>query len=243
MNTIRIYRKYILLVLCMMLGILCPFNIHAEEYYWENPEKITSGDCRFPQGISNNNSSAVFWQEVDTSKSQVFISCAFKMADSTGKDYGWRYHRRFAGPFTYSGEVPDMYSAAMNANGKIVVSVLAESNVISVFTSNDGGASFVRNDFAKTDLPLVAPRVYAMNSGEFILFTSLGKDESFSMLSSKSRDGITWQNFSTFEPTKNLTNPFLPVLVSGDKGELLLFQAQLNSGTRLSYQLYATHSR
>ena len=243
MNTIRIYRKYILLVLCMMLGILCPFNIHAEEYYWENPEKITSGDCRFPQGISNNNSCAVFWQEVDTSKSQVFISCAFKMADSTGKDYGWRYHRRFAGPFTYSGEVPDMYSAAMNANGKIVVSVLAESNVISVFTSNDGGASFVRNDFAKTDLPLVAPRVYAMNSGEFILFTSLGKDESFSMLSSKSRDGITWQNFSTFEPTKNLTNPFLPVLVSGDKGELLLFQAQLNSGTRLSYQLYATHSR
>ena len=243
MNTIRIFKKQIFLITCILGVLLCTAGLTAEEYYWENPERITTGDSRFPQGISNNNSSAVFWQEVDKANSLVYISGAFKMADASGKDSGWRYQRKFAGPFSYSGEVPDMYSAAMNAQGKIVVSILAEPTVISVYTSSDGGASFVRNDFAKTELPLVAPRVYALRSGEFMLFTSLGKDESFSMLSSKSRDGITWQPFSNFEPTKNLTNPFLPVLVSGEKGELLLFQAQLNSGTRLSYQLYATHSR
>lgn len=243
MNRIRIIKKLFSLALFLAVLTMSAGKLYAEEYYWENPEQITTGDCRFPQAISNNNSCAIFWEEVDSGKSEVYLSAAFKMADSTGTDYGWRYRRRFAGPFSYSGAVPDMYSAAMNANGKVVVSVLAEPTMISVYTSNDGGVSFEQTDFQKTELPVVAPRIYALKSGEFILFTSLGKDEQFTMLSAQSRDGVQWSSFSNFEPTRNLSNPFLPVLVSSEKGELLFFQAQLNSGSRLSYQLYSTHSR
>lgn len=211
----------------------------AAQYYWENPLRITSTDSRFPQAVSNGNSSAVFWEEVDSSKSQIYLSAQIKFVSRDGQDYGYRTIRRFAGPFDYSGEVPDMFSASMNSGGRISVAVLSSSNEISVFTTSNYGTTFERTDLGKQELPLVAPRLYSLRTGEFILFASLGKDESFSMVYSKSHDGISWGAFVPFEPAKNLTNPFLPVLGNTDKGDLLLFQAQYNSGTRLSYQLYA----
>ncbi|MCR5613127.1 SpoIIE family protein phosphatase [Treponema sp.] len=244
MDKIRNFNKVgFLFILCALFSAVSGFELCAQDYYWENPEKISVNDSRFPIAVSNSNSCAVFWQEVDEKKSEVYISAAINMADSAGNDYGWKTKRRFAGPFSYAGAVPDLYSAAINNAGRICVTVLAESNMLSVFTSSDGGENFIRTDFARTELPVVAPRVYALKSGDFILFTSLGKNESFSMLYANSHDGIKWSSFSPFEPAKNLTNPFLPVLISSEKGELLLFQAQFNSGTRLSYQLYSTHSR
>lgn len=105
MNRIRIIKKLFSLALFLAVLTMSAGKLYAEEYYWENPEQITTGDCRFPQAISNNNSCAIFWEEVDSGKSEVYLSAAFKMADSTGTDYGWRYRRRFAGPFSYSGEI------------------------------------------------------------------------------------------------------------------------------------------
>lgn len=217
--------------------------LHSNEFYWEIPQKLTSRDSRFPQAVSNSNSSAIFWQEIDTKNSLVYLSGKIKMADAYGKDSAWKNVNRFAGPFSYSGEVPDLFSVTMNKNGKICISVLSGPNSVSVFTSDDGGNTFTRSNFSELSLPVVAPRVYSLNSGDFILFASLGKDESFSLLTSKSSDGITWSQFKPFEPAQSFRNPFLPVLVSSDKGELLYFQAQYNSGTRLSYQLYSTRSR
>lgn len=213
--------------------------VSAAQYYWENPERISTGDCRFPQAVSNSSLYAVFWQEIDTRESRVYLSAAVQQSGSGSLVT----HRRFAGPFSYSGEVPDLYSAAINESGKICVSVLSESNMVSVFSSDDGGTSFARVDFERQQLPVVAPRIYSLKSGEFILFASLGKDEAFSMVYARSRDGVNWSDFSVFEPSRNFTNPFLPVLASGEKGDILFFQAHFNSGTRLSYQLYSTFSR
>lgn len=239
MNKIKSFRKlFFLFVLFTLNFITAPCLLSAESYYWENPERISSGDARFPKAISSDSVSAIFWQDVDAKNSQLFLSCSIKVSGGI-----WKNLSRFAGPFPYSGEVPDLYSAAVNSAGKICVSVLSDSNMVSVFETDDYGTTFNRVDFAKQNLPVVAPRIYSLKSGDFILFASLGKDESFSMLTSRSHDGLKWSEFSVFEPSKNLRNPFLPVLVSSDKGEILFFQAQLMSGTRLSYQLYATRSR
>ncbi|MBQ0163554.1 MAG: SpoIIE family protein phosphatase [Treponema sp.] len=242
MKRVSIFRKFIFLIAVFAgLNIFAPQKLFAD-YYWEVPEKLTATDSRFPKAISNNNSCAIFWQEIDTKNKLIYLSCSTKMMNASGRS-SWRTIRKFAGPFPYSGEVPDLYSVAMNKDGKICVSILSDSNTISVFTSDNGGISFEETHFEKLSLPLVAPRIYALKSGDFILFTSLGKDESFSMLTARSHDGIKWTEFATFEPAKNFKNPFLPVLVSSDKGEMLFFQAQYLYGQRLSYQLYTTHSR
>ena len=47
--------------------------LFAEDYYWENPETISSNDSRFPTVATNSNGlSAVIWQEV-TAKDAFFI--------------------------------------------------------------------------------------------------------------------------------------------------------------------------
>ncbi len=216
-----------------------PLNLSAQEakdYYWENPVRITKSDSRFPVSVYNEKGAAFFWQEIDEKNQQIYISGSFLSNGS------WNKKSRFAGPFPYSGEIPDLYSAAMNTDGKIAVSVLSDTNTISVFITGDNGNSFSRKDFERQKLPLVAPRIYSLYNGSFALFTSLGKDESFSMLWSRSSDGEKWSDFQNFAPASSFTNPFLPSLASTKEADYLLFQAQYNTGTRLSYQLYFTRS-
>ena len=153
----------------------------AQNYFWEAPVRVSQSGACFPRAVDNGKNAAVFWQEVDSKNSSIYLSVQY--CDG-GK---WNEPRRFAGPFPYSGEVPDLYSAAMSAGGTLAVGVLSDASAISVYASVDGARSFTENKFSKQNLPLVAPRIYAAASGDFLLFTSLGRDESFSMLLAKAR--------------------------------------------------------
>ncbi|MBQ9625940.1 MAG: hypothetical protein IJR40_02070, partial [Treponema sp.] len=203
-----------MLQLIFSFALLLSKGAAAQSYFWENPVRVSKSGVCFPRAVSNGQNAAVFWQEVDASSSSIFLTVQFCKNDK------WDEPRRFAGPFPYSGEVPDLYSAAMNSSGAVAVSVLSDASAISVYTSLDGGASFSEKKFNKQNLPLVAPRIYDMASGGFIVFTSLGRDESFTMLCARSRDGISWNDFGEFSPAQKSLNPFLPVLLSGPKGEL-----------------------
>lgn len=243
-------KKFFTSVLFILFSFVLPSSLVAQSFYWESPERISTSDSRFPSAVSNNQNAAIFWQEIDGN--QIWLSGQFKRGSVIGEsteasatsssNSTWQTRRRFAGPFPYSGSIPDLYSSAMSKKGTIVVSVLSDPSTISLFISDDNGASFTRKDFERQEFPLVAPRIYDLESGGFILFTSLGKDESFSMLYTRSSDGKNWSNFSNFSPAEDSRNPFLPVLCSTKSGELVIFQAQFNTGTRLSYQLYSTRS-
>lgn len=222
--------------LIFSLLLLLGRTASAQNYYWETPARVSKNGACFPRALSNGQDAAVFWQEVDAKNSSIYLSVQHC------KGGVWEEPRRFAGPFPYSGEVPDLYSAAMNPAGALVVGVLSDANTISVYTSLDGAFSFSEKKFNKQNLPLVAPRVYELSSGGFIVFTSLGRDESFAMLYSKSRDGLSWSDFSEFAPTQKSLNPFLPVLLSTPKGERVVFQAQYRTQNRIVYRLWTTLS-
>lgn len=229
-------KRLFLLQLIFSFALLLSKGAAAQSYFWENPVRVSKSGVCFPRAVSNGQNAAVFWQEVDASSSSIFLTVQFCKNDK------WDEPRRFAGPFPYSGEVPDLYSAAMNSSGAVAVSVLSDASAISVYTSLDGGASFSEKKFNKQNLPLVAPRIYDMASGGFIVFTSLGRDESFTMLCARSRDGISWNDFGEFSPAQKSLNPFLPVLLSGPKGELVVFQAQYRTQSRIVYRLFSTLS-
>ncbi len=229
-------RTRLLAILIFSLCFLLPLEAVAQNYFWENPESVSSAGARFPRGVSNGDCAAVIWQEVDQKNSSIYLSIQFC------KNGDWNGARRFAGPFPYSGEVPDLFSAAMNSAGVLVVGVLSDANAISIYASSDFGATFSEKKFSKQNLPLVAPRVYSLSSGAFIAFTSLGRDESFAMLCSRSRDGISWSDFSEFSPAQKTLNPFLPVLLSSSQGELVVFQAQYRTQSRIVYRLFSTLS-
>ena len=218
------------------LFLLAAKGAAAQNYYWENPVRVSQSGVCFPSAVSNGQIAAAVWQEVDAKKSSIYLVVQFY------KDGKWEEASRFAGPFPYSGEIPDLYSAAMNSGGVLAVSVLSDANTISIYTSADAGASFSQKKFSKQNLPLVAPRVYELRSGGFIVFTSLGRDESFTMLYARSRDGVNWNDFNEFSPAQKSLNPFLPVLLSTPKGELVVFQAQYRTQSRIVYKLFSTLS-
>ncbi len=219
-----------------LVFLACGGIFFSQNYFWENPVRLSGIGACFPRAVSNGIDAASLWQEVDYSNSSIYLSGRFF------KDGLWSDVKRFAGPFPYSGEVPDLYSAAMNSSGAVVVTVLSDAKTISVFTSFDGGTGFTEKKFSKQNLPLVAPRVYRLSDGGFIAFTSLGRGESFTMLYSRSRDGIAWNDFTEFTPAREMLNPFLPVLLSTENVDVVVFQAQFIVQSRIVYKLFATTS-
>ena len=231
--------KSTLKLLTIMLLLFCGASalFAAEKYYWENPKVITSGDSRFPVTVNTSDSSYVFWQEVIPSRNQIWLSCRVYTDNKTYTD-----NLKFAGPFQYSGEVPDIFSVT-ESDGKILVAVLSDKMKVSVFMSTDRCRTFTRSDIS-TDNYFIAPRVYTCSDGSFRLFASASQNDSFYIYISESKDGQKWSNFKSFAPCANMRNPFVPYQINAFGGELVVFQAYYSSSItgRLSYQLYSTFS-
>ncbi len=225
----------------LILFALCNLSlIFSADFYWENPTVITDTDSRFPVTIVSPDGAKnyLFWQEVDTSARQIYLSVRTYTAL---KDYS--ENRRFAGPFTYSGdEVPDIYTAAVLKKGTVGVAVMAGLSNLAVFVSNDDCENFTEAKIPSLSSITVAPRIYRTGSDSFRLFTSVGEENSFTIFTADSSDGQKWSRLSQFQPASSYRNPFIPVLLSTSFGDVVVFQAQYTSAetNRLSYQLYMT---
>ncbi len=230
-----LHKKSISLIFALMCSVFCIF---AQTLYWENPMVITEADSRFPQTVTNKKDSYVFWEEIDVKNNQIYIS-ARKYNSLT--DYVEK--RRFAGPYFYSGEeVPDIYTVALNENGELVVAVMENLGQISVFKSSSDKMEFTQSKLSSGSQVMVAPRVYVTKNNTFKMFTSVGEADTFTIFYADSNDGINWTKFAQFQPVVTYRNPFVPVLISTEKGDVVVFQAQYTSPetNRFSYQLYMT---
>lgn len=221
----------------VLLILICQ-SAAASSFYWENPVSITNTNTQFPRTISTDKDSYIFWQEVDEKTKSIYL---------TSRHYysltNYTEDKRFAGPISYTSEVPDLYSVTIQKNGAIAVAVLTNPYEISVFISRDGAKSFTTTKI-KTNEIMVAPRIYATNSDSLILFTSVGDEDSFQIAYSESTDGNTWTSFQPFGPSQTLRNPFIPVLtpLAGQNGDIVVFQSQYlaPNSSRFSFQLYST---
>lgn len=227
-----------LFAFALVMALSCFPLFSVEKYYWENPKVITSGDARFPVAVNTDSASYVFWQDVLPSKNQIWLSCRVYSGSSSSK---YTENLKFAGPFTYSGEVPDIFSVTTGADGSVLVTVLSDKMQVSAFLSKDRCASFSRTDIS-SDKIFIAPRVYTSSDGSYRLFTSASVNDLFYIYYSESKDGKNWTAFKQFEPCQGMRNPFVPFQKSAFGGDLVVFQAYYSSSVtnRLSYQLYST---
>ena len=255
-------------VIFFLIFFLTVCGAFSQKFYWENPQVITKNNSQFPRTLKMENKDFLFWQEVDSSKKQIWISYrAYSKIDDFVQE------NKVIGPFNYSNEVPDIYSVAKiksNSGGRaakvflgeeagensdensnnvseiIAIAVLSDVMELSVFTSSDYGKTFEKN-IIETNGSAFAPRIYTSNENEFIIFFSESQNNQFSISYSVSKDGKNWESVKSFNSSGNLLNPFIPVLIPLKKygGNLLVFQAQyLNQETqRLTYQLYGSFSK
>lgn len=235
-------RKFLYVKIFYLLFSFISLNLFGQTFYWDSPKAITSVNSQFPVVISDDSNNFLFFEEV-ASKSEIYLSVQIKDKSS----FEWGSPKRFAGPFKYSGEVPDIYSVAISDSGVIAVAVLVSDTSVGIFVSDDGGQTFSFSELPHQVQPIVGPRIYSTSSNGFVLFAALGENESFKLMWAKSANGHRWSSLSIFEPTENFTNPFAPYLckIPGG-GDLVVFQAQhqyLHNGeSRRSYQLYSTCS-
>ena len=229
----QIEKKHLkLFSLFLILNLFFTMPIFAE-FYWENPEIISSGDSRFPVVASNKEGvSVVVWQEIVGNK--IYLSA------KTSYENQWQSNSRFAGPYDFTGKVPNIFSAAVNNKNQIVVAVLSGTDKMSVFTSSDFGKNFSEIVLQQEANSLVAPRVFRTSEDKFMIFATQGENESFKLMTSTSVDGITWESFEDFMPSYSMQNAFIPTLIALEDRDLVVFQASFIYETRLSYQLYGT---
>ena len=226
-----------MLILTGLLGLEKMSPVHAQTMYWEDPVSLTNKDSRFPVTVTNGQDSYLLWEEVDSASKQIYLSIRKYSSLTEYED-----HQRFAGPFSYSGdEVPDIFSAAIMADGKLAVAAASEYGQIQVFSSINKGETFEQSSLQGSSI-MVAPRIYATKAGGFKMFTSVGEENTFTIYTADSSDGKSWSRFTAFQPAVNYRNPFIPVLVQTESGDMVVFQAQYTSAetNRLSYQLYLT---
>ena len=227
--------KKIIFSLLFLLLSLCVFS--ESSFYWESPRSLTSVDSRFPVAVSDGNTPAVFFEEVE--KAHVWIDIITR-----DEKKEWTQPRRIAGPFSYSGDVPDLFSAAMSPDGTIALAVLMSAQSVGVYLSRDGGGHFELHELPRQTLPVVGPRIFSTANGGFRLFTALGENDSFTLLTAGSSDGASWSSFEEFAPAKGMTNPFAPYLVPYGGKDYVVFQAYHTTGAvaRFSHQLYSTYT-
>ena len=153
---ITIVKRAILFAFSVVVFCTSLSRLSAQTMYWEDPVRITKGDARFPRVATDGTKSCVFWQEIDTRNETIWLSCEY--TDARGVQ---RTNSRFAGPFPYSGRIPDIYSVALSKKGTLAVAVLSGTKSLSIFVSTDGGAYFTEAKIPRYTEPFVAPQIYA----------------------------------------------------------------------------------
>ena len=227
------------LFLFMFAVLFFSLPVFAADFYWENPKIITSADSRFPVALNGKNKSFLIWEEIDSSKKQFYLSCRIFSSLTDFTD-----NLRFAGPYSYAGdEVPESFSACIDSFGNVCIAVMAGPSFIETLYSEDDGKSF-KSASLQTPSVMVAPRVFYSENSHFVMFTSSGQNDSFSIYYATSLDGFSWSKFEPFEPSVNFRNPFLPHLISFGTTDVVAFQSQYttSSSNRISYQIYLTHT-
>ncbi len=214
--------------------------IGAQSLYWEEPASLSGEESRYPQTawLKDGSLSAVIWQDVTSQNKKqgtIWLSGQF-----SGSDSRWQSNKHFAGPISYTGDVPSVFSVAVAPDRTISIAALTDPHTVTVFTSSDGGTSFTSSTISQNSSSSVAPRIFARSDGSFILFATCTHDENFVLTTSSSPDGITWTPFSDFTPSVNLQNPFVPTLINTSEGDLVVFQSSYTYGQRNTYQLYST---
>lgn len=245
----KIKRNYFLdffrlILIFSFFGIFSVPAFSAEKFWWNSVYPVSEKESVFPKTAGNGEKTFSFWQEVDKSEKNIWLSARF--IDSFGN---WKKLSRFAGPFEYAGsEIPDIYSAAMQKNGTVAVAVQSSDSELSVYVLKNGSENFEKSVVSLPKGEFFAPRIYASFSGKFVMFASKSKISDsmlrlheFFICHSVSDDGLKWSPFSeTF--SSSMPNSFAPFMCSSENSDFLVFQSQFSQGNKNSYQIYISHS-
>lgn len=234
-------KTFLLFLSLFAITVFSPAFSQTVPYYFENPEifSSTTSECTYPSSVnsSSKNGAVLFWQESTGSSLQ--IACS-----STQDGIKWSDKKVLSQDIIFSGTVPLVYSVSVNKSGTIVCAILKEEGCLEFISSRDTFASFEKSELNSENESFIAPRIFTLSNGSFILFVSSGIDENFGLKYSVSKDGLKWSEFSILNTDSiKAYNPVVPFVCGGNKTDVLVFIAQHSQENHYSFQLYSSASK
>jgi hypothetical protein len=210
------------LILLVLLALASPLSA-LSELYWEDPALFVPQSASFPVSAFNDRLAVMAWQEHRTSRqslTEISISMAVKAPGQA-----WSKPRIVGDPYTYSGEEPSILSAAVDSRGRIILAVAASALETEIFISGDRGETWKRTRLNNGAAGSVAPRIYPLAGGGYLLFVTRGSGESLSIFTARSDDGERWTAFQPFVDEADLQLSFLHTHASLSGTEYVVFQS------------------
>lgn len=227
--------KKLIFSLCFISLFLS--SLHSQNLYFENPVALTQKNTSFPVVLNSPDKNYLFFEEVKNGR--LFVNLMTKEDSSKN----WSEQKTVAGPYEFSGDVPDVYTACVLDKGTLSIAVTESEYEIGVYTSSDGGKTFTSVKLLMKGQRVVAPRIFKTKNDGFILFVSLGTENKFSLAYAVSNNGVSWSKLTQFAPAIELDNTFSPYLCPVPEGDLIIFQSHFSVPDKpKTFQLYATLS-
>jgi hypothetical protein len=237
----------------LLLAPLASLPLAAQEFYWETPRPLSAEAGRFPALIQLRDGLVAVWQESEGGgmKGNSAGEGQIWLALSRYRNGAWEAARRFAGPYTFRGVEPSVFTA-VGEGSRIAVAAATGEGQVEVLVSQDGGANFKSLDQPAQSTSAVAPRIFLSSTGGYVLFVSQGEvltagaDAELTLSYSSSPDGQTWQPFATLE--RNLKQDSLPVMarLAARGRDIVVFQSRYSpdptDASKESFQLYSKTS-
>lgn len=229
---------YFLLIL--FLGLL-PVQLSGEDYYWESPANLRSGNAYFPQSVvSDNGYILTAWQSYDSGNEKIVSLYGSISYDGTQ----WSDPFLLIEPFQYRGgdDKVSLFALAQDRSGSPLISLTSSENIIDIYRFGAPGKTLDLISSIETEKSSVVPRLFRRSDKSLILFmtgsvTLPNGTNALSIYSSISETGDIWSESEHFINNPDLKQNFLPFYCFDDQGEYVAFQS-LYTGSRNTYQIY-----
>jgi hypothetical protein len=218
--------------------LILALGASAQDFYWEDPAQLSSGQASFPQAAAGGGRTVIAWQETESAREgagSIWLSMA-----TTSDGITWKQKKRFAGPYPFSGSEPSLFTLAVSKKGEVAIAVSSSEKSTTVLVSRDAD-SFSQTVTQEASATSVAPRIFYRTDGGLVLFVTQGSQDSLSLSYSVSADGSSWGDFRPFLTDNALKLNFLPSFTSWGGKDYVAFQS-LSQGDRPSFQIYLRSS-
>jgi len=221
-----------------LLSLAVSRGASSQEFFWDSPYSLAGPGAKFLQAQSGPSSIVAAWQE-PAGPGAVHVSLATGRV--SGGTVAWTPRPRAIGPIEFTGNEPALFTLCVGAAGEILLATPLKPDGARVSVSRDGGATFASADLVIDTASAVAPRVFRLSGGGYVLFVTQGDSGSFSLSYARSDDGLSWTPFAPLNPEPDFKISFLPA-VSGSGGtDVVVFQSLL-AAERTTYQLWTRRS-
>ncbi|MDR2509208.1 MAG: SpoIIE family protein phosphatase [Spirochaetaceae bacterium] len=239
------------LTVCAAVFFLFSGTIEAQRsFYWDNPVVFSPENGSFPQAAAGSRFAVAAWQESlakTEERGEIFLSLAVLGLG----EKKWSIRRHVAGPFSFAGTEPAIFTLTVDSRGRIILAVAASPSRVEIYISDDRGITFRQHIlFPAGQSPpregaqaaqggdSLVPRVFQTSKGGYLLFITRRVSESITLFFASSQDGAKWQAFKNFVPEANMGLNFLPAHLVLNNMDIVVFQSFIVGEGSASFQLF-----